>query len=491
MADESERLPERAEALLAGFGAPECDFEAQASAIEARVRDVQLRSTEPRWLEAPFPDQYEAADDDAIAPGKGSLHDAPPFATSAIEAAASDSVGVGTSATATPRGASARPLASSPSASSSAPPPPSAGSGQSLSALARSVAQKGPRPQASDIAKESLSVAAAARAHTDKIVERVRSSRSEVASASSAQRPSAPGASAPLSAPPSANSLGASAPSAPASDFPSTPPSSRPRASRGPWLAVAAIGFAAAAAILFIGRSREPASLPDVARGPSEQPARGVAENAAPIVKQKPVAAAPVPAAPSAEATLQEPPKEEERASAAGAEPPPASRLAAGSAARPAAAKVPAANAVAQRFAGAVMPGAASAASAMRPAPEAVVLDEAPRGTDAQAAPTTTQSALRPASGAPSGGLPDKPSTGAVQAALGSVMGPARACLAGTTAAAPAQVTFGSDGAVKTASVTGPTAGSPVASCIETALRRARVAPFAAASFSLGVWVRP
>jgi hypothetical protein len=99
-------------------------------------------------------------------------------------------------------------------------------------------------------------------------------------------------------------------------------------------------------------------------------------------------------------------------------------------------------------------------------------------------------SGLRPAAGSPSGGLPDRPSTGAVQAAVGSVMGAARACVAGG-AATPAQVTFGSDGTVQSVTVSGPNAGTAAASCIDAALRRARVAPFASPNFSLMVWVRP
>jgi hypothetical protein len=78
-----------------------------------------------------------------------------------------------------------------------------------------------------------------------------------------------------------------------------------------------------------------------------------------------------------------------------------------------------------------------------------------------------------------------------VQAAIGSVMAGARSCVAGAAAPVPAQVTFASDGSVSGVSVAGTAAGTPAASCIESALKRARVAPFATPSFSLMVWVRP
>ena len=54
-----------------------------------------------------------------------------------------------------------------------------------------------------------------------------------------------------------------------------------------------------------------------------------------------------------------------------------------------------------------------------------------------------------------------------------------------------AQLVFGSDGQVASVTVGGPAAGTPAAACIESALKKARVQPFAASSFSLGVTVRP
>jgi len=98
--------------------------------------------------------------------------------------------------------------------------------------------------------------------------------------------------------------------------------------------------------------------------------------------------------------------------------------------------------------------------------------------------------ALRPADSR-SGGLPAKPTTGAVQAALGSVMSGARHCVAGDDAPSRAVVVFGSDGRVQQVTVSGAAAGKSSASCIEAQLSRARVQPFGVSSFSVNATVRP
>jgi len=98
--------------------------------------------------------------------------------------------------------------------------------------------------------------------------------------------------------------------------------------------------------------------------------------------------------------------------------------------------------------------------------------------------------ALRPADSR-SGGLPAKPTTGAVQAALGSVMSGARHCVAGDDAPSRAVVVFGSDGRVQQVTVSGSAGGKSSASCIEAQLSRARVQPFGASSFSVNATVRP
>lgn len=140
--------------------------------------------------------------------------------------------------------------------------------------------------------------------------------------------------------------------------------------------------------------------------------------------------------------------------------------------------------------------GASSVAAA--PAPENIVLEEdpAPAAPAPPAeAPASDPSAkaeaqLRPADGT-AGGVAQKPSIGAVQAAVGSVMGPARSCLAGQSEPSRAQIVFGSDGSVQSVSVSGPAAGTPAGACIESALKKARMQPFAIPTFSTSVTIRP
>ncbi|MCC6901635.1 MAG: hypothetical protein IT377_21870, partial [Polyangiaceae bacterium] len=77
------------------------------------------------------------------------------------------------------------------------------------------------------------------------------------------------------------------------------------------------------------------------------------------------------------------------------------------------------------------------------------------------------------------------------QAAIGSVMGSARACVAGPDEASRATLTFGSDGRVQSVAVSGKAAGTPAEACIKAALGKARVQPFARPSFSVGTTIRP
>jgi hypothetical protein len=87
--------------------------------------------------------------------------------------------------------------------------------------------------------------------------------------------------------------------------------------------------------------------------------------------------------------------------------------------------------------------------------------------------------------------IPDRPATGSVTAAIGSVMGGARACVAGADDVSRATVTFGSSGAVQSVSVAGWAAGKPAASCIQNALKGANVGAFSQPTFTFGVTVRP
>jgi hypothetical protein len=87
--------------------------------------------------------------------------------------------------------------------------------------------------------------------------------------------------------------------------------------------------------------------------------------------------------------------------------------------------------------------------------------------------------------------IPDRPATGSVTAAIGSVMGGAKACVAGADDVSRATVTFGSSGAVQSVSVSGWAAGKPAASCIQSALKGANVGRFSQPTFTFGVTIRP
>ena len=136
---------------------------------------------------------------------------------------------------------------------------------------------------------------------------------------------------------------------------------------------------------------------------------------------------------------------------------------------------------------GAVAASAPGKVAAVKPALKAAAASAETKGGDQGMPPDP---ALRPADSR-GGELPMKPTTGAVQAALGSVMSGARHCVAGDDAASSAVVVFGSDGRVQHVTVSGAAAGKSSAACIEAQLSRARVQPFAAASFSVNATVRP
>jgi hypothetical protein len=134
----------------------------------------------------------------------------------------------------------------------------------------------------------------------------------------------------------------------------------------------------------------------------------------------------------------------------------------------------------------------ASTASGSAAKPERVVLEEEP-ATKSPVTPVKPSSpaGMRPAEFNANGGVTDRPSTGAAQAAVGAVLGAARSCLAGQPQASSATIQFRSSGEVSSVNVGGPAQGTPAAGCIQSALGKARVQPFAAPSFSLAVTIRP
>jgi hypothetical protein len=88
------------------------------------------------------------------------------------------------------------------------------------------------------------------------------------------------------------------------------------------------------------------------------------------------------------------------------------------------------------------------------------------------------------------GTVPQKPSQGAVTGAIGAVLPGARACLGPDDPVSRASITFTSGGAVQNVSVTGGAAGKPAEGCIKAALGKAKVAPFAEATYTANITVR-
>jgi hypothetical protein len=160
----------------------------------------------------------------------------------------------------------------------------------------------------------------------------------------------------------------------------------------------------------------------------------------------------------------------------------------------PAAARAEAKSAALKGGTGSAMPAAAPAAKAAPVAeakPEAVVLEEDPQPAEPAPAPhkpdPAPEPALKPAEGNTAGGsVPLNPSAGALSTALNAVRGGAQACLAGQNDPVTAVVTFASDGHVLRVS-----AGGPSGACIQAALSKAHVAPFAKDAFSASTTIRP
>jgi hypothetical protein len=88
------------------------------------------------------------------------------------------------------------------------------------------------------------------------------------------------------------------------------------------------------------------------------------------------------------------------------------------------------------------------------------------------------------------GTVPQKPSQGAVTGAIGAVLPNARQCLGPDDPVSRASITFTSAGTVQSVSVTGGAAGKPAEGCIKAALGKAKVAPFAEATYTAPITIR-
>lgn len=97
-----------------------------------------------------------------------------------------------------------------------------------------------------------------------------------------------------------------------------------------------------------------------------------------------------------------------------------------------------------------------------------------------------------PAAGNPkTQNIPEQPSQGAAQSAVGSVIGGAKACVAGADDVSRANVTFGSNGSVSSVSVTGWAAAHGKTACVTSALKGAKVGPFSRPTYVIPVTLRP
>ncbi|MRG94805.1 hypothetical protein [Polyangium spumosum] len=119
-------------------------------------------------------------------------------------------------------------------------------------------------------------------------------------------------------------------------------------------------------------------------------------------------------------------------------------------------------------------------------------------GAMAQAVGGSTETNDEPKDAVPAAGnnkgnqtIPEQPSQGSVASAVGSVMGGAKACVAGADDVSRAQITFSSSGSVSNVSVTGWAASNGQSGCVKSALKGANVGAFSKPSFTVGVTIRP
>jgi len=131
--------------------------------------------------------------------------------------------------------------------------------------------------------------------------------------------------------------------------------------------------------------------------------------------------------------------------------------------------------------------GGASAMAEKAKSGEPALADKSPAKKKEEGEPDDAK--MRPAES--SGGIPEKPALGAVQAAVGAVLGSARACVAGQDGTSQATIVFGSDGRVQSVAISGPAAGTNAEPCIKAALTKARVQPFSRQSFAASTAIRP
>ncbi|MGK3988546.1 hypothetical protein WME99_36215 [Sorangium sp. So ce136] len=246
-------------------------------------------------------------------------------------------------------------------------------------------------------------------------------------------------------------------------------------------VAIAALGLAAAVAVMV--KTPKAPSQQETAAAPAAAPAPAAPRDERPTEPAAPVAAAPAAPAVSAEAE-QQPAETAEKLAAA-----PRTAAAPAGAGAPAPA-APAAPVAAQKAEPqgkvAAAPTAPGKPGDLPSAMQAAVGDEAEKQSSVVSeAPVPASGPLRQQN------VPEQPSQGSVQAALGSVMGNARACVAGADDVSRAQITFSSTGQVSKVSVSGWAAANGQSGCVQSALKAANVGPFSKPSFSVNASIRP
>jgi len=244
--------------------------------------------------------------------------------------------------------------------------------------------------------------------------------------------------------------------------------------------AIAAVGLAAAFAIMMTRNPTADQPSQPIAQAPAEQQKQAEPQAAAQQPAAAPVAAAPEQPAGTDPDALPDAEKTAEGGKVAQAP-------AAGAAATPPAGQAPAGQqAVAQATPPAdhpTVPGTPAKPGDLNSAMQQAV------GSDGK--PVTTE-APEPAAGKPlNQSVPEQPPQGAAAAAIRSAMPGAKACVAGADDVTRAQVTFNSSGAVSNVSVSGWAASNGQTGCVKAALQGANVGPFSKPSFMMPVTIRP
>jgi hypothetical protein len=264
---------------------------------------------------------------------------------------------------------------------------------------------------------------------------------------------------------------------APASARAAAPPATKKSSGATAGIVIAILGLAAAFAITQRGRIMQYVSPPPIAEAP--------------------VAEAPVEAAPVAEAPVEPPPAAEAPEAAADPAAAPVAEAPApvavgGPLPRPGpAAAPPAAGAPAPGKPAATADPKAAATPAV-PGKPGDLASEMAKAVGSDGKPIEGAEKPEPASGGKtSGSVPEQPPQGSVSAAVGSVMGAAKACVGGADDVSKATITFGSNGAVKSVAVTGWAAANGASGCVKSALQGANVGAFSKPSFTVGVTIRP